>query len=428
MTGSATDEATPETGDLSDLEGFWTLPMAERHRVFRILRESDPVRHFQSGRLGYLGRDNGYWAVTRYADIVSVTKDTDSFTSSFGATSVADLPPTLRKFFGAMMNTDGAEHLSLRKTVSKVFTPLALRAQRDLIERSAHAAVAALGTRLHVDGGCDFVDVVASKVPLTVVCEIMGVPLSEAGFVLDGTNRVVGTGDPELVGSRSKVLRTLIDTSREFDELLTDLLASHRRGRIQIPDHALLARLSAQSADGGLDASDLTALFMLLLIAGNETTRNAISWGLVALTDFPEQRRAWMADGPAASPSAVEEILRWSSPALQMRRTVTRDLELGGQRLRPGDKVLLFYCSGNRDEAVYDDPDAFDIVRGGPPHLAFGGFGVHYCLGAHLARLELEQVFNVLLRQYPRLRYVGEPDRLRSNFINGIKKLDCRLG
>lgn len=423
MTGAA----LPRTYDLSDLDHFWTLPMAERHGAFRDLREHDPVRHFESGRLGYLAKDNGYWAVTRYADIIRVTKDTDAFTSSFGATSVVDLPPSLRKFFGAMMNADGAEHLDQRKTVSKLFTPSALRTQRDLINRTVHSAMADLGRHLRVDGTCDFVDVVASRIPLAVVCEIMGVPLSEADFVLERTNRAVGTGDPEIVSSRSKALTTLINISREFDELLSDLLSSYQSGRIEIADHAVLARLSSESVSGHLDTSDLTALFMLLLIAGNETTRNAISWGLVALTDFPDQRRAWMAGGPAASPSAIEEILRWSSPLVQMRRTVIRDVELAGQQLKPGDKVLLFYGSGNRDEAVYDNPDAFDITRDGPPHLAFGGFGIHYCLGAHLARLELEQVFNSLLVEYPDLRYVGTLHRLRSNFISGIKSLSCRV-
>lgn len=425
--GNDAAEWLPEGCDLSDLERFWTLPMGERHRVFGLLRENDPVRHFESGRLAYLSKDRGYWAVTRYADIVHVTKDTDSFTSSFGATSVVDLPPALRKFFGAMMNSDGAEHFDQRTTVSKLFTPSALRTQRDLINRTVHSAMTDLSRHLEVDGTCDFVDVVASKIPLAVVCEIMGVPLSEADFVLERTNRAVGTGDPDLVGSRSKALTTLINISREFDELLSDLLSSHRSGRIEIPDHAVLARLRSESAVGHLQTSDLTALFMLLLIAGNETTRNAISWGLVALTDFPDQRRAWIDKGPTASPAAIEEILRWSSPLVQMRRTVTRDVELAGRQLRAGDKVLLFYSSGNRDEAVYDDPDAFEIAREDAPHLAFGGFGMHYCLGAHLARLELEQVFNRLLAEYPRLRYVGTVNRLRSNFINGIKSLHCRI-
>jgi cytochrome P450 len=252
---------------------------------------------------------------------------------------------------------------------------------------------------------------------------MMGIPRSQERFIFDRTNVILGLGDPEYVPDQTEtgIMTALLGAAQDLATLITEL----GEARLKDPQNDLTTALVTAEVDGEtLSPTELASFFVLLVVAGNETTRNAISHGLVALTDHPEQRAAWQADFDAVAPTAVEEIVRWATPVIHFRRTVTQDgARIGDQELNEGDKVVLWYASANRDAAVFDDPYRFDLRRTPNDHLGFGGPGPHFCLGAHLARREITVMFRELFRRMPDLQASGEPVRLRSNFINGIKHL-----
>jgi cytochrome P450 len=251
---------------------------------------------------------------------------------------------------------------------------------------------------------------------------MMGIPESQHRFVLDRTNVILGAGDPEYVSDITQAIPALLKAGAELSQLVQEL----GRLRIQHPTDDLTSALVNAEIEGDrLTDQELGSFFVLLVVAGNETTRNAISHGMKALCDHPEQRARWSADFEALAPTAVEEIVRWATPVMHFRRTATRDTELRGQRIRAGEKVALWYGSGNRDEEVFDEPFRFDVARSPNPHVAFGGPGPHFCLGAHLARREISVMFRELLRRIPDLEITGEPQRLTSFFIHGIKHMSC---
>jgi cytochrome P450 len=253
----------------------------------------------------------------------------------------------------------------------------------------------------------------------------MGIPRSEEKRIFDATNTILGTTDPEYVPDQSRRgLRTaLMAATADLEQLVAELA----QDRIDNPKEDLTTLLvAAEMEDGNLTPRELASFFILLVGAGNETTRNAISHGLLTLSQHPEQRARWQSDFEELAPSAVEEILRWASPVLHMRRTVTRDgVRIGEQEFSEGDKVVMWYYSANRDEAVFDDPFTFDVGRRPNNHVAFGAPGPHFCLGAHLARREITIAFRELFRQLPDIHAVGEPEFLRANFVHGIKHLNC---
>ena len=249
---------------------------------------------------------------------------------------------------------------------------------------------------------------------------MMGVPREEEEMVFRNSNIILGAADPEYVPEGGDLAPVLLGAGAELSELVQRLV----RERRETPTSDLVSALANAEVDGErLSDSEIGSFFVLLSVAGNETTRNGITHALAALTANPEQRDAWRGDFEGVAPTAVEEIVRWSSPVTWMRRTVTTDTELGGQPLHAGDKLLLFYASGNRDETVFDRPDAFDVRRSPNPHLGFGGAGPHHCLGAHLARREITVMYRELFRRLPDIRAVGEPERLKASFVNGIKHL-----
>jgi cytochrome P450 len=264
---------------------------------------------------------------------------------------------------------------------------------------------------------------IAAPFPLEIICDMMGVPASEYATVLRCSNVILSNGDPEYVPEGADPVLAFIEAGQELTDLMNDL-SSHR---IDHPADDLTTALITTNIDGeALTSGELASFFVLLLTAGNETTRNAISHGLLALTEHPDQRRLWQADPAAVGTTGVDEIVRWATPVIWMRRTVTEDTVLSGETLRQGDKVLLFYNSANRDEAAFADPYRFDVRRSPNPHVGFGAAGPHFCLGAHLARREIDVMMRELLARLPDIEAVGEPDRLRSSFINGIKHLPCR--
>jgi cytochrome P450 len=400
--------------DLSDI-GFWTLPIAERAAAFAALREHEPVPFFPEPDIG-LPRGPGFWALTRLADVVEASRNSAVFVSGKGATSVVDQPPEFREFYGSMINMDDPRHARMRRIVSRGFTPRRLADLTDEVQRTARAIV----DDVIDQGECDAVSAISARLPLKIVCDMMGVPESQYGFVFDRSNIILGPNDPEYVAETGNIITALLQAGHDLAELMRDL----GRHRVEHPTDDVTSALVNAEIDGErLTPDELASFFILLVVAGNETTRNAISWGLHLLTEHPEQRSVWLADIDGVTPTAVEEIVRWASPVIYMRRTLAVDAVLGGRQMREGDKVALFYWAANRDPAHFPDADGFDVRRSPNPHVGFGGAGPHFCLGAHLARREMTVMFRELLTRVPDIAATAPPQRLTSMFINGIKRL-----
>ena len=413
-----------EAIDLSDPE-FWGLPPAEREAAFAVLRREQPFAFFAEPAFALLPPGPGYYAVVRHADLDAISSQPRLFCSGQGATSIADLPPDLLEFFGSMISMDDPRHAKIRKIVSKAFTPRQLESLVEGVEVLARQIVTqARATAEAGDGTFDLVSEIAAKLPLEIVCDMMGIPAQDRPLVLHATNVILAGGDPEYVQDEEQALTQLLEAGGALSALMARL-AEERR---VTPTEDLTSALVRTEVDGeSLSVQEISSFFILLCVAGNETTRTAITHGVLALHRFPEQRARWQAD-PSLTKTAVDEIVRWASPVTWMRRTATQDVELSGRQFRKGDKFLLFYCSANRDEEAFDAPEVFDVGRERNPHYGFGAPGPHFCLGAHLARREIAVAFTVLFELMPDLEVVGEPDRLRSSFVNGIKRLPVRVG
>ena len=408
--------------ELSDIE-FWTRPVAEREDAFRLLRVEHPRQWFAEPETPIVPVGRGYTSLVRHADVVEASRRPDDFCSGKG-TNIVDMPVPFLDFFGSMINMDDPRHGRMRRIVAAAFTPRKLESMRSDVEGIAAEIVDGIAAR----GSCDFVREVAALLPLRVIVDLMGIPRREEQFIFDRTNVILGFLDPEYVADQEDpmaITAALLTAGHELAELVTAL----GRDRVGNPRNDLTTALVTAEVDGEhLLPEELASFFILLVAAGNETTRNAIAHGLHALTEHPEQRAIWQADFERVAPTAVEEIVRWATPVIHFRRTVTRDgVRLGDQEFSAGDKVVLWYCSANRDEAVFEDPMAFNVLRSPNDHVGFGGPGPHFCLGAHLARREVTVVFRELFRRLPDIVSVGEPDRLRSNFINGIKHLQAEF-
>ena len=406
--------------DLSDLEHFWTAPIAERAAAFAALREREPVPFYAEPTFGLLPPGPGYWALTRFDDVVDASRSPAVFTSGAGATNITDLPPEFLEFFGSMINLDDPRHARLRRIVSCGFTPKRLAALTEEVQRTAARIV----DDALAHGECDAVTAISARLPLKIVCDMMGVPESQYDFVYTKTNVILGLSDPEYVQDTENVVMAVLQAGNELAELMREL----GRAREQQPKEDVTSALVNAQIDGErLTPDELASFFILLVVAGNETTRNAISWGLHLLTEHPEQRRIWLAALDGVTPPATEEIVRWASPVIFMRRTLSTDAVLGGQAMRAGDKVAMFYWAANRDPRHFADPDTFDVRRTPNHHVGFGGPGPHFCLGAHLARREMTVMFRELLTRAPDVHATAAPRRLQSMFINGIKALPVEM-
>ncbi|MEO3784555.1 cytochrome P450 [Actinocorallia sp. B10E7] len=416
---------TPElTGlGLSD-PMFWTRPLARREAAFAHLRSLPAPVRFPEIEVPFIKGGDGYWALVRHADVVEASRRPDVFSNEPTSNSISDMPGYLARFFGSMINMDDPRHAKIRRIVSRAFTPRMLSRLDEQIEDTARGIVDDV---LRGKGTGDFVEDVAARLPLKIICDMMGIPESERRMVLERSNTILGIGDPEYgVGSQiSRVsvglaLTRLLDAGMEL-QLLIRRLGRERRRR---PGDDLVTALVHGNVDGEhLTDQELGSFFILLVVAGNETTRNAISHALKLLTVNEDQRALLLSDPETHLPGTVEEVVRYATPVIQFRRTLTRDTLLNGHPLREGDKVLLFYNSANRDEAVFTDPDRFDITRSPNPHVGFGGPGPHFCLGANLARREITVMLRELYTRVPSIRSTAPPDRLLSGFINGIKHL-----
>ncbi len=416
----ATAQPAPSVDDidLSDLD-WWTRPLDERAAAFATLRAERPAADMVLPGLPHMGMPEfPYVSITRHADIVEASRQPELFCSGKG-TNIGDMPPDFLEFFGSMINMDDPRHARMRRIVSRGFTPRQLETMRADVEGVAAEIVDEIAER----GEGDFVTEVAARLPLRIILDMMGIPRSQEQFVFDHTNVILGFTDPEYVDIDDPVATTgaILTAGAELAQLVQEL----GEARIKDPGNDLVTALVTSEVDGEhLTPQELASFFVLLVVAGNETTRNAIAHGLWALTEHPVERDRWLADIDGLAPTAVEEIVRWASPVIHFRRTVTRDgARLAGREFSEGEKVVLWYWSGNRDEAVFDQPERFDLGRTPNDHIGFGGPGPHFCLGAHLARREIGVMFRELLRRLPDIRAAGEPQRLRSGFINGIKHL-----
>ena len=405
--------------DLSANE-FWGLPLPERAASFALLRAQPRPPFFAEPEVTFAEMGPGYYALVRHADIVEASKHPEVFSSRRGATSITDLPVEFNEFYGSMINMDDPRHARLRRIVSRAFTPRMIARFEDDVRRAATTIV----DDLLATGPCDFVSHVAARLPLKIICDMMGVPDDQYDMVLAQTNIILSGFDPEFLSEdQDEVVIQLLGAGQALADLVTGLAAA----RAEKPAEDLVSALATANIDGEqLTSAELASFFVLLVVAGNETTRTALSHALMLLTAYPEQRALLQADFEGRIGGAVEEIVRYASPVLFMRRTVTRDYTVNGQDYHEGDKAVLFYYSGNRDEAVFTDPGRFDITRSPNPHVGFGAPGPHFCLGAHLARHEITVMLRELLTRVPDIT-AGEPDRLLSAFINGVKRLPCEF-
>jgi cholest-4-en-3-one 26-monooxygenase len=362
----------------------------------------------------------GFWVVTRYDDVVAINRDGQSFSSEQsrgGVVALDDIGAAdqLSAEGRMMLTMDAPDHTRYRSLVNRGFTPRMIN--------TLHAPIRAMVTdivdRALEKGECDFVTEVAAELPLQVIAQMLGVPQEDRHKLFAWSNRLIGSDDPEYAVSREEARGAAMEMWMYANDLA-------QRRRAEPRDDIISTLLQADLSGDQLSEIDFDLFFLLLAVAGNETTRNALSHGMHALIDHPDQFRM-LKDDPSLAPSATEEILRWASPVMYFRRNVTRDVEVNGHQFKSGEKVGLWYISANRDERVFDDPFRFNIKRTPNEHVAFGGGGPHFCLGANLARMEMNMMFEELVRRVDSVEQIGEAKRLRSNFVNGLKHLPVRM-
>ena len=407
MTATA---ARPDARDL-DLTYGELFIRDEAHAVWRRLRAESPVS-WQDGRLWF----PGFWSLTKHADILAVSRDPHTFISSKGIAMATDpnAPPDQVGAGASMITTDPPRHVRLRRLVNKGFTPRMVALMEPGIREMTGEILDSVAAR----GACDFVTEVAAQLPLAVICSMVGAPREDWPMLFDLTNQVLGPDDPEYQSEGRDRRQTAEHGTKQMIAYFAKSVAARR----QEPREDMVTLLTQAEIDGEvLTEREILSFCQLLVLAGNETTRNAISGGLLAFIEHPDEW-ARLRDNPALMPTAVEEILRWTSPLAHMMRTATRDVEIRGQQIKAGDRVMLWYPSANRDEDVFADPYRFDVGRTPNEHLAFG-FGEHFCLGAGLARLEIRVMFEELLARFTDIRLTGEVERLRSTFLHGIKHM-----
>ncbi|MFM2235955.1 MAG: hypothetical protein RL296_1614 [Actinomycetota bacterium] len=405
--------------NISDPE-FWKGSRQHRESVFATLRREAPVKFFPEIPLANFPVGPGYWALTKHDDIWHVSRNPELFCSGKGS-NIADLTVELNEFFGSMISMDDPKHVRLRTIVSKGFTPKEITRIEEYVKNKAKSIVDKVLAKYGPNEEFDFVDNIAAPFPLQIICEMMGIPESDERQILDWTNVILGAGDPDFGGT----IENLINVALEMFAYAQAL----GEARLANPTDDLTSVMMHSIVDGDrMSSQEFGSFFILLVVAGNETTRNAISHGMLQLTEHPDQKAAWYSDFEGKTKGAVEEIVRWASPVIHFRRTATRDTEIRGVKIKQGEKVVMWYNSGNRDEEIYENPHQFNIARTlAPAQVGFGAGGPHFCLGANLARREIAVMFDEIRRRLPNLVVTGEPAYLQSNFINGIKRMPCRI-
>jgi cytochrome P450 len=408
-----------DPADISS-RAFWSGTAADRERTFAELRRDRPVSwHPPAADPLFPAEDDpGFWAVVRHADLVEVTRRHDDFRSGQGI-MLDSMPQELLDAGQGFIALDPPRHTKVRRLLVAAFTPRQMARFNDHIVANARAVVDAIAA----DGEAEFVSQVAALVPLHNICDLLGLPVEQRLQALADTELVGGWRDAEVMRGADPLQALLETTARRL--LATVELIEARRAQ---PTDDLLTALVQAEVDGErLTDAEIASFVNLLLIAGTDTTRQSTSHGLKALTDHPDQRAWLLADLDGRMPTAVEEIVRWATPIMTFRRTAARDTELAGQQILAGEKVVLCYPSANRDEAVFDRPDRFDLSRHPNPHVSFGGGGIHHCLGNQLARRQLAATFRELLTRLPDIHAVGAPTYSTSDFFHGVNRMAVRF-
>ncbi len=397
---------------------FWGQTAEARDEYFAYLRREAPIsRHEPPEDLLGMPAENRteYWAVVRYEDIRRISRDPATFRSGAGV-QFADAPPEMLEASQSFLAMDAPRHTKLRGLVSAAFTPRQVRRIEDGIRANAKRIVEEAAPT----GGGDFVELIAKRLPLQTISDMIGVPEADRERVVEAADTLIAAADPEVFGDQPPLM-VLGQALWTLTEYATQLAKDRERH----PGDDLMTALVQAEIDGDkLTHAEIGAFIVLLSVAGNDTTRHTTSHGMRALTVNRDQWDYLKAEPEARLPDAVEEFVRWASPVMTFRRTTTKEVELHGETLPPGEKVVLFYPSGNRDELAFEDPWKFDVTRSPNHHLGFGGGGPHYCMGASLARTQLNAVFSEMLQQIPDIE-VGEPELLRSAFIHGVKRMPC---
>jgi cytochrome P450 len=400
--------------DFGSLE-FWSRDDDVRDGAFATLRREAPITFFDTPVLPGFEAGGGHWALTRFDDVHYASRHPEVFSSSPTTVSLSDVPPEIAEFSGSMINLDDPRHLRLRSIVNRAFTPKMVARIEENVHIRARRLVDEM-VRDHPDGRADLVQALSGPLPLQIICDMMGIPEEDEPKVFRWTTIMLGVGDDEVAPDFDTVVTAVL----EMADYATQLAESRRAH----PAEDLTSNLVQAEFEGDrLTSSEIGSFFILLSAAGNETTRNAISHGMVALSHYPEERATWWDHFDAHAGTAVEEIVRWASPLIFMRRNLTEDIEMGGVAMKAGDKVSMWYASANRDETKFVDPWSFDITRNPNPHLGYGAGGAHFCLGANLARREIRVAFEELRDRVPDIVAAEEPAILRSAFIHGIKRL-----
>src|SRR3989442_499752 len=407
-----------EDVDLGSIE-FWSQPAEVREGSFAVLRRDAPVSHHPPPEdildLGVERDERGYWAIVRHDDVRAISRDPQRFCSRQGV-QFADAPAEALEASQSFLAMDAPRHTKLRGLVQSAFTPRQVARIEAGIRTNARRIVAEAAPT----GGGDFVALIAKRLPLITISDMIGVPDADRERVVEAADLLVTLADPEVLAGRAplQVLGEALGTLHQF---ATELAARREKN----PGDDLMTALVEAEVDGDrLTHAEIAAFFVLLSVAGNDTTRHTTSHAMRALTVNPAQRQLLMGDLEERLPTAVEEFVRWASPVLTFRRTTTREVELHGQPIGEGEKVVLFYTSANRDEHAFAEPGRFDVTRDPNRHAGFGGGGPHYCLGASLARTQLCSIFGELMRVIPDIE-AGEPELLRSAFIHGVKRMEC---
>jgi cholest-4-en-3-one 26-monooxygenase len=406
------EPSIPEGFDFTDPDLYVSRMPAEE---FAELRRVAPVWWNAQPRGASGFDDEGYWVVTKHADVLEVSRTSDVYSSYENTAIIRHAAEVTEESLGLqrliMLNIDPPQHTKLRGIVSRGFTPRAIGNLREaLTDRAQRIVQTALA-----GGTGDFVTDVAAELPLQAIAELIGVPQEDRGKIFAWSNEMIGYDDPEFAGDSQAAAAELVGYAMT--------MAEERRG---CPRDDIVTKLVNAHVDGGNLSSDEFGFFVILLaVAGNETTRNAISHGMLAFLDHPDQWELFQAGRPL---TAVDEIVRWATPVTVFQRTALADTTLGGQQIKAGERVGLFYRSANFDEDVFGAPKRFDILRSPNPHLGFGGTGTHYCLGVNLAKLEIELMFNAIADGMPGIKLAGDPERLRSGWLNGMKSLPVTYG
>ena len=397
--------------DLMDPDNFVDrMPWEELDR----LRETHPVyRHPEEGR-------DGFWVVTRYDDVVQVSRHPEIFSSyEDGALLLKregteeERQESLEQQRLMMLNMDPPEHTKLRALVQRAFTPRTI----NRLEERLRKITANIVDRALAQGEGNFVEDVAAELPLEAIAELMGVPREDRRKIFDWSNRLVGADDPEFQVGQTEAREAATEMF-----VYANTMAEEKKA---CPADDLVSKLLTSEVDGDqLSELEFDMFFMLLAVAGNETTRNAISHGLLAFHDHPDQWELFKRERP--SETMADEVVRWATPVMHFQRTALQDTEISGQTIKKGERVAINYASANRDPEVFDDPYTFDVTRDPNPHIGFGGGGPHFCLGANLARMEIQIMFETIADRIPNIELTGEPRRLRSMFLNAIKDIPVR--